>query len=83
MPSASITRRQLLGTITAAGFAAPAYAGADATQGALVPHPASESGASALDLNIQSVPLVINGRKGKAIGVNGSIPGPLVRLREG
>lgn len=83
MNSVSFTRRQLLGAMAAASFAAPAYAGADATHGGLAPHPPSESGESVVDLEIQSVPLLVNGRTGRAIGVNGSIPGPLVRLREG
>ena len=69
--------------MAAASFAAPAYAWADATHGGLAPHPPSESGESVVDLEIQSVPLLVNGRTGRAIGVNGSIPGPLVRLREG
>src|SRR5947209_4964947 len=86
MLSGYFTRGQFLGTMSAmaaASLAAPAYAWADGTHGALTPHPPNELGASVLDLEIQSVPLVINGRTGKAIGVNGSIPGPLVRLREG
>ncbi len=86
MTSTPFTRRQLIGTISAmaaAGFAAPAYAWADAKHGVLVPRLARVSGESIVDLDIQSLPLVINGRTGRAIGVNGSIPGPLVRLREG
>ena len=82
----SYTRRKLLGTMSAmaaAGFAAPAYARATATHGELAPHPPSESGERIVDLDIQSLPLVLNGRVGRAISVNGSVPGPLVRLREG
>ncbi len=35
------------------------------------------------DLRIGRFPVRINGRTGKAIGVNGSIPSPLIRFREG
>ncbi|MGV2497640.1 copper resistance system multicopper oxidase [Pelagerythrobacter aerophilus] len=40
------------------------------------------SGAS-IDLTIGEGPRVVQGRRGHAIAVNGSVPGPLVRLREG
>ena len=82
----SITRRQLFGTlcaVTASSVAAPAYAWTDVSQGALLPQPSPQPGQNVFDLNIQSLPLLVNGRLGKAIGVNGSIPGPLLRLREG
>jgi CopA family copper-resistance protein len=72
-----------MSAMAAAGFATPAYARANATHGELAPHPLSESGESVVDLEIQSLPLVLNGRTGRAISVNGSVPGPLVRLREG
>ena len=35
------------------------------------------------DLTIGYSPLVIDGREGTATGINGTVPGPLVRLREG
>ena len=35
------------------------------------------------DLSIGEFPVRFNGRKGKAIGVNGAIPSPLIRFREG
>ncbi|MGM0415311.1 MAG: copper resistance system multicopper oxidase [Thermodesulfobacteriota bacterium] len=35
------------------------------------------------DLSIGYTPLEIDGRKGTATGINGTVPGPLVRLREG
>jgi CopA family copper-resistance protein len=44
------------------------------------PIPSSEE---PVDLVIGGVQLEINGRAGNAIAVNGSVPGPLVRLREG
>jgi CopA family copper-resistance protein len=38
---------------------------------------------AAIHLEIDSFRLRVNGRVGNAIAVNGSIPGPLIRLREG
>ena len=35
------------------------------------------------DLTIGEFPVRINGRAGKAVGVNGTIPSPLIRFREG
>lgn len=36
-----------------------------------------------LDLTIESIPIEIDGKKSKAIGINGKVPGPLIRLQEG
>ena len=36
-----------------------------------------------LDLTIESIPIEIEGKKSKAIGINGKVPGPLIRLKEG
>jgi len=38
---------------------------------------------SRYDLTIGYSPIVIDGRKGISTGINGTVPGPLVRLREG
>jgi CopA family copper-resistance protein len=38
---------------------------------------------SCYDLNISYTPLKIDGRRSMATGINGTVPGPLVRLREG
>ncbi|NIQ96377.1 MAG: copper resistance system multicopper oxidase [Desulfuromonadales bacterium] len=38
---------------------------------------------SRYDLTIGYSPIVIDGREGIATGINGTVPGPLVRLREG
>lgn len=35
------------------------------------------------DLRISKFPITINGRKTEAVGVNGSVPAPLIRFREG
>lgn len=36
-----------------------------------------------ISLNISHVPLKIDGRAAHAVGINGSVPGPLIRLTEG
>ncbi|PAU95084.1 copper resistance protein CopA [Aliifodinibius salipaludis] len=36
-----------------------------------------------IDLTIGKMPHKIDGQKGEAIGINGSVPGPLIRLQEG
>ena len=86
-----MTRRGLLKRAAAAGGCAalaqlaPAYAWADTTRSA-VPFAAPTSAASesnVIDLAIGDLALPIDGRTGSAMAVNGTVPGPLVRLREG
>lgn len=36
-----------------------------------------------IDLTVGHVPMKIGNKKGKAIGLNGTVPGPLVRMKEG
>jgi CopA family copper-resistance protein len=36
-----------------------------------------------IDLTIGKMPHMVDGKQGEAIGVNGSVPGPLIRLKEG
>ncbi|MEP1151931.1 MAG: copper resistance system multicopper oxidase [Balneola sp.] len=36
-----------------------------------------------LDLTISEIPINIDGKTSTAIGINGSVPGPLIRLKEG
>ena len=87
-----MTRRRLLqgvgalGAVAAAGRFAPAYAWADAKIAALTPQIGGSSGAGVagvIDLEIDDLPFKVNGRTGSAIAINGSVPGPLLRLREG
>ena len=87
------TRRDVLRGGAAMGAAwalqrlAPAYAWANATQAAV--RPRSDTGAAiasadgAIDLVIDRLSFPVSGRVGHAIAINGSVPGPLVRLREG
>lgn len=42
-----------------------------------------KGGARPIDLAISRTPFVVNGRSGSAVTVNGTIPGPLLRFREG
>lgn len=35
------------------------------------------------DMTVGKFPVMINGRKGSAVGVNGTVPAPLIRFREG
>ena len=74
------TRRHFLRNTAAAGLLAgfeslaPAYARPGRK-------PRAEGGA--LDLTIDRQTIGIGGRRAAAIAVNGTLPGPLVRLREG
>jgi CopA family copper-resistance protein len=84
-----MTRRRLLqgvgalGALAAAELFVPAYAWADAKRAALKPQTGGSSGAGVIDLEIDDLPFKVNGRTGNAIAINGSVPGPLLRLREG
>ena len=75
-----LQRAGALGLLAALEQIAPAYARAGLTDAAdLTPRQPG----SPIDLTIGEVRLPINGRTGKALGINGTVPGPLVRLREG
>jgi CopA family copper-resistance protein len=86
----TVSRRDLLrraGYLAAAGAIyrlAPAYAWAPIPAGARAGDaaiPGSEDGG--IDLEIAQLPFGFSGRNGHAIAVNGSVPGPLLRLRAG
>ena len=93
MNSTSLTRRRLLQGVGALGGVAlaehliPAYAWADAREAAITPRTVADPGAQetgrVIDLVIDDLPFKVNGKTGGAIAVNGSVPGPLVRLSEG
>lgn len=80
------TRRRFLQYTGAVGMLAnlrriaPAYAWQDAVAGVLQ---ATRPGANTIDLLIDQTPFTIGERTGTAITMNGSVPGPLLRLREG
>nr|WP_294809530.1 copper resistance system multicopper oxidase [uncultured Sphingomonas sp.] len=81
-----INRRQLLrgATLTAGGLAAanwlPAWA-QTVSPGIVRPLPALSG--NDITLRIARMALVLDGRKSNAIGINGTVPAPLLRLREG
>lgn len=65
---------------------APAYAWADTRSASLGPQaglPGATASENALNIEIARLPFTVNGREGRAIVANGSLPGPLLRLREG
>ena len=86
-----LSRRRLLQRAAVAGGCvtlsriAPAFAWADTTTAAVPFTAATQAlpGANVIDLVIANLALPINGRTGSAMAVNGTVPGPLVRLREG
>lgn len=81
-----LDRRRFIGVTAGLGLLAglqhllPAYA-FEST--GLKSSPPGDSGASEKDLLIQEEKLRFGNRLGSAITINGTVPGPLVRLREG
>ncbi|HVZ18856.1 MAG TPA: copper resistance system multicopper oxidase [Terriglobales bacterium] len=79
-----ISRRQLLKSAQALGVLAglerlgPAYAQTSAPSG----QPSELSG-NIIDLTIAETPFRVDDKAGTAVTINGTVPGPLVRLREG
>ena len=85
----AINRRKFLtasagaASLLALGQTAPAWArGADLHGGAIRPGFDEVSGRE-IALTIGEGARVVQGRRGHGVAVNGSVPGPLVRLREG
>ena len=93
MRSRTWTRRDILrggatlGALWAVNRVAPAYAWSNPAGTALRPgrhlDARAEGAEDAIDLVIDNLPFRVGGRVGSAVAVNGSVPGPLVRLREG
>jgi CopA family copper-resistance protein len=81
-----ISRRLLLKRAGALGLLAamerllPSYVWASATNGAA--HTSQLSG-TVIDLTIAETPFRLDGRSGRAMTINGTIPGPVIRLKEG
>ena len=82
----TLTRRRFIRCSAALGVLAglqrimPAYAFENT---GLQPKAAGDSDANAIDLLIREEQLQFGNRRGTAITINGTVPGPLVRLREG
>jgi FtsP/CotA-like multicopper oxidase with cupredoxin domain len=89
MTAPLITRRHLLaGAGAASAFAAlPAWAQGHSMHkmrgGAPIRVGFDEVGGAAFDLAVGHGQRVVQGRKGQGVAVNGSVPGPLVRMKEG
>src|SRR5690606_40494092 len=88
---ASLTRRRFLYSTGALGLLAgaeallPGYARAATPSGR---HPRSlrpkmVDGVAVYDLAIRETPFTVAGRRTNAVTINGTVPGPLLRLREG
>lgn len=80
-----LTRRNLLRTAAAGGFfaASNALLPAWARSGNAGNKGIFEVSGNAFDLNIGHSAVEIGGRSGHAITINGTLPGPLIRFREG
>ncbi len=81
-----VSRRRLLGAgaLGAGALALPAWArGADLHGNESIRPGFDEVSGRDIALTIGEGPRVVQGRRGHAIAVNGSVPGPLVRLKEG
>ncbi|MDR9500484.1 MAG: copper resistance system multicopper oxidase [Desulfurivibrionaceae bacterium] len=88
-PPAAMTRRHFLATTGSAALAT--YLTLTRPVGAAGPGPAlagefgelDATAASGIDLYLERRPLLVGGRPGSAITINGSIPGPVIRMQEG
>ena len=86
MTSLSLSRRNLLGAgaLGAATLAVPAWArGGDVSHSGMLRQGFDEVSGSSIDLTIAEGRRMVQGRRGHGIAVNGSVPGPLIRLKEG
>ncbi|MFO6446037.1 copper resistance system multicopper oxidase [Erythrobacter sp. NE805] len=89
MITSRLTRRRLLaGAGAATGLAAmPAWAQGHSLHsmkgGTPIRVGFDEVGGTVIDLAVGHGPRMVQGRKGHGIAVNGSVPGPLIRLKEG
>ena len=75
-------RRFLAGGVAAAGVAAAYPAWAQPLSRGIAPAVPTVSGAD-IALAIGDVALRVDGKASRGIGINGTVPGPLVRLRQG
>ena len=86
MTNLSLSRRNLLGAgaLGAAALSVPAWArGGDVSHGGMLRQGFDEVSGSSIDLTIAEGRRMVQGRRGHGIAVNGSVPGPLIRLKEG
>lgn len=95
MNSPCFSRRHIIAALGAASAfaAAPAWAqghsihqghgGRHGRGGPRIPAGFGELRGEVIDLSVGSGHRIVEGRRGPGIAVNGSVPGPLIRLREG
>ncbi|MEM7433074.1 MAG: copper resistance system multicopper oxidase [Pseudomonadota bacterium] len=69
-----VSRRQFVIAGLSAALPLPAWALSSGVEGAQ---------RREIDLRVGETPLFADGREGKAFGINGTVPGPLLRFREG
>ena len=81
----AVSRRRVLkgAAIGAAALAVPAWARGGDLRSGLVRQGFDEVGGASIDLTVARGNRMIGGRAGHGIAVNGSVPGPLLRLTEG
>jgi CopA family copper-resistance protein len=88
----TLSRRSVLNGIgaAAAALAAPGWAQGHSIHhrnhrpgGPRIPAGLGELSGDVIDLSVGSGHRIVEGRRGPGIAVNGSVPGPLIRLREG
>ncbi|MGB3738346.1 MAG: copper resistance system multicopper oxidase [Pontixanthobacter sp.] len=85
----AINRRKFLGSSIVAGSllgataAIPAWARGGNMNGAMIRQGFDEVSGRSIDLSIGRGPRMVQGRRGMGVAVNGSVPGPLVRLKQG
>jgi len=75
-----LQRAGALGLLAAVEHLVPFYAWASASNGAAQSSPLS---GNVIDLTIAETPFRLDGRTAPAITINGTIPGPVIRLKEG
>jgi CopA family copper-resistance protein len=94
-----MSRRAILSGLGAAGLMMPAWAqgqsvhprgegghgghGSHSRGGPLIPAGFGEVSGDEINLTVGAGHRIVEGRRGPGIAVNGSVPGPLIRLREG
>lgn len=84
-----ITRRDFLRFSGAAGAAAsveallPGYARSQVPLGAPADPGVLDGTAGPIDIRVARTPIQVDGRRGRAVTMNGTVPGPLLRFREG
>ena len=85
MAQITIPRRQALTGMALGGaaLAMPGWARGTNLSGAMIRQGFGEVRGASIDLTIARGSRMVQGREGPGIAVNGSVPGPLIRLKEG